>query len=317
MKKILLSVFLLVLIFGIHTSGRADIFSDALSSAVASVEGKPDPVEIFKKHGLKNDEEIYEFKKAIISDTYKFADQQIHEKAIAVYEEIKNISPDDLRKDPATQRTAAYREFGIIKIKCKEYTAAWDRAIKEKEAEEARKTQELEEQKAQEEKERVEGEKAIKEAKANEFIQEDGFEEKNKVIARLKECPAGVVHYGAFNSFGTSMWNLLIEVQLFNQNTEVTKMKQQLSFKDSVLQLKLKPDKNSTWTYYFYVSNYAILQKVKAIGIDVDGTTINTEVDVLEGAAFLTQARETLYKENKPTKEQAEKVKKALRKVFE
>ena len=159
--------------------------------------------------------------------------------------------------------------------------------------------------------------KEAREAKSNESIKTISQEnvspttvksssetkESNEIIKKLKSYKAGALAYGAFNSFGTTMWELITEAYLL-KDKEGKEVEPRVNISESNLSLQLITHSVGTLVFDFSIEgNYAIL---------IGGNAMGETLDSMNAAMLLTVLRTSMHETN-PTEEAIAKATKRAR----
>jgi len=163
--------------------------------------------------------------------------------------------------------------------------------------------------------------KEAREAKSNESIKTISQEnvspttvksssetkESNEIIKKLKSYQAGALAYGAFNSFGNTMWELITEAYLL-KDKEGKEFEPRVNISESNLSLLLMTHSAAgTLVFDFSIEgNYAIL---------IGGNALGETLDSMNAAMLLTVLRASMYETN-PTEEAIAKATKRARCMF-
>lgn len=130
-------------------------------------------------------------------------------------------------------------------------------------------------------------------------------EKTDELIAKLKNCEVGVMAYGVFRPFGTSLWELIVETNLFTDGEGKT-IKSNLNVNGNKVALKLATETGDM------VFNFQIQGEIAILG----SSTVNWEtMDALSASMILTALREDLHASN-PTEDEMKKARVAAKKML-
>lgn len=127
----------------------------------------------------------------------------------------------------------------------------------------------------------------------------------NELITKFNNCVAGAIVYGAFNTFGTTLWRLIIETNLF-MDGEGKEIKSQVKVKDDQVSIHLITETGNMMFNFVIEGEYAIL---------VSSSSMGQQLDPMDASIILTGLRESIRLSNlteKEIKNATEKAKKSL-----
>lgn len=145
----------------------------------------------------------------------------------------------------------------------------------------------------------------------------------DKLIDKLNSCVVGVEHCGAFNSFGVSLWGLIIESTLFTTG-DGKRIKSSVDIDGNIVSLRLDADTAVVVFNFFLVKDgYALLNGASISTRGKAARQMNsmygatgTAADALAASAMLSSFREDLHKDPNVTKEDIEAAKAKARKMI-
>lgn len=126
--------------------------------------------------------------------------------------------------------------------------------------------------------------------------QKEFEEEPNEIVKKLNSSVAGVVIYGSFNTFGITLWRLIIESNLFRDG-EGKEIKSLISINNNNVTMQLITNTGIMNFNFLIQENIALLVSTSGMG---------QRLEPADAAVILTSLREDLYS-SKPTEEEIKK----------
>ncbi|MBU0478134.1 hypothetical protein KKC91_06170 [bacterium] len=122
------------------------------------------------------------------------------------------------------------------------------------------------------------------------------IKESDEIIKKLNNCVVGVVMYGGFNTFGVTLWELIIESNLFRDG-DGKEIKSLISINNNDVTIRLITN-TGTMSFDF------LIQKDTALLVSASG--MGQKFEPADAAMILTSLREDLSL-SKPTEEEIKK----------
>ncbi|MFQ5714526.1 MAG: PDZ domain-containing protein [Candidatus Scalinduaceae bacterium] len=136
----------------------------------------------------------------------------------------------------------------------------------------------------------------------------------NELIIKLDNCVAGVIVYGAFNTFGITLWGLIIESNLYTDGAGKDIKLEQLKVKDNQVSIHLITDYSNAVFNYLIDGGYAFLVNASVSGVDRwSGQFKQFDAGAREAWILLTVMREDISASKLTDKEIEKATKKAIK----
>jgi hypothetical protein len=138
----------------------------------------------------------------------------------------------------------------------------------------------------------------------------------NELIIKLDNCVAGVIVYGAFYPFGTTLWGLIIESNLYTDGEGKDIKLEAVKVKGNHVSIHLATDfSNTVFNYEIDIDGgYAFLVNLSTSGIDRrSGRWQHLNADAMEAWIVLTGVREEISASKLNDKEIEKATEKAIK----